>query len=59
VFGTTAGPTNSVADGYLLLISSLPQGKHQLRASTGTLDITSSATVTDTGTVTYNLDVKK
>jgi hypothetical protein len=58
VFSATTGPSNSVADGVLLLVSSLPPGKHQLRASTGTVDITSSAT-TDTGTATYNLDVMK
>lgn len=59
VFSAAAGPSNAVADGVLLLVSSLPPGKHQLQVSTRTVDFTSSATVTDAGTTTYNLDVMK
>jgi hypothetical protein len=56
VFSATVGRSNAVADGFLLLVSSLPPGKHKLTASTGTLDF---ATAADTGTATYILNVTR
>jgi hypothetical protein len=59
IFGTAAGPTKAVSDGYLLVIPKLSPGKHEMRSSVSILDFTSSAPVNFAATTVYHVSVTK
>jgi hypothetical protein len=59
VFGTGPGPTNSVSDGFWLLLSPLSPGSHQIHFSNSAVDFTSSAPMNFASAVTYHLNVSK
>jgi hypothetical protein len=58
VFGLTSGTTQSVADGFWIILQPLPAGKHEVRFSGSSVDFTSSGVMNFATEAKYQLNVQ-
>jgi hypothetical protein len=58
VFGLTPGTTQSVADGFWIILQPFPAGKHEVRFSGSSVDFTSSGVINFATEAKYHLNVQ-